>query len=176
VGKLDGLTVIERAVLVAVASILAAASVPALRSLILDVRMTRQVNAFVHSIHLAKQEAHKQTRYVAICKSPDGRQCQHDAAWREGWMVFVNSDRDEPPQVDAGERVLQVIARYKGGGIGANRSSFVFRPFQVRSTNGTVVFCDARGRDAAKAIVVSYTGRPRLVNGEKLTSGVICQT
>jgi type IV fimbrial biogenesis protein FimT len=125
VGKLDGLTVIELAVLVAVASILAAASVPALRSLILDVRMTRQVNAFVHSIHLAKQEAHKQTRYVAICKSPDGRQCQHDAAWREGWMVFVNSDRDEPPQVDAGERVLQVIARYKGGGIGANRSSFV---------------------------------------------------
>jgi type IV fimbrial biogenesis protein FimT len=174
--KLEGLTVIEFAVLLAVAGILAAAGLPALRGFILDVRMTRQLNAFVHSIHLAKQEAHKQNRYVAICQSPDGRQCQHGAGWREGWMVFVNSDRDDPPQVDAGERVLQVTARYQGGGIAANRSSFVFRPFQIRSTNGTVLFCDARGRDAFKAIVVSYTGRPRLVTGDQLNSDVVCRT
>lgn len=167
---------IELVVLLAVASILAAAGIPALRGLILDVRMTRQVNAFVRSIHLAKQEAHKQTRYVAICKSPDGRQCRHGAAWRDGWIVFVNSDRDEPPQVDSGERVLQVIARYEDGGIAANRSSFVFRPFQIRSTNGTVVFCDSRGHEASKAIVVSYTGRPRLVTGDQLTNGVVCRT
>ncbi len=147
-----------------------------MRNLVLDARMTRQVNAFVHSVHLAKQEAHKQVGYVAICKSPDGRQCRHGAAWHEGWIVFVNDDRDQPPQVDTGERLLQVIGRYEGGGIAANRISFVFRPFQVRSTNGTVLFCDARGRDASTAVVVSYTGRPRLVAGDRLINRVPCRT
>ena len=29
-------------------------------------------------------------------------------------------------------------------------------------TNGTTIFCDGRGAPAAKAVIVSYTGRPRV--------------
>ena len=48
------------------------------------------------------------------------------------------------------------------GTITANRASFQFRPFFWRSTNGTVTFCDERGVAAARAVIVSYTGRPRV--------------
>jgi type IV fimbrial biogenesis protein FimT len=42
-----------------------------------------------------------------------------------------------------------------------NRIRFSYRPFGRRSTNGTVTYCDDRGADAARAVIVSYTGRPR---------------
>jgi type IV fimbrial biogenesis protein FimT len=48
------------------------------------------------------------------------------------------------------------------GTIVGNRPLFEFRPLLRRSTNGTVVFCDRRGTPAARAVIVSYTGRPRV--------------
>jgi hypothetical protein len=63
--------------------------------------------------------------------------------------------------VDAGETLLQAAPGYSGAVITANRSAFVFRPFGKRSVNGTLTFCDRRGPDAARSVIVSYTGRPR---------------
>ena len=48
------------------------------------------------------------------------------------------------------------------GSIVGNRPYFDFRPIMRRSTNGTLVFCDERGPAAARAVIVSYTGRPRV--------------
>jgi hypothetical protein len=50
------------------------------------------------------------------------------------------------------------------GTIVANRPYFELRPLFRRSINGTVVFCDVRGSVAARAVIVSYTGRPRTDN------------
>jgi type IV fimbrial biogenesis protein FimT len=50
---------------------------------------------------------------------------------------------------------------YPSGKITANRRSFAFRPFEIRSTNGTLIFCDRRGPEFARAVIISYTGRPR---------------
>jgi len=47
------------------------------------------------------------------------------------------------------------------GTVTSNRPYYEFRP-RRRSTNGTTVFCDRRGSAAAKAVIVSYTGRPRV--------------
>jgi type IV fimbrial biogenesis protein FimT len=46
--------------------------------------------------------------------------------------------------------------------LAGNRSAFVFRPFGKRATNGTLVYCDRRREAAARALVISYTGRPRV--------------
>jgi len=41
------------------------------------------------------------------------------------------------------------------------RQTFSFSPYAQGSVNGTIVFCDARGSDEARAIIISHTGRPR---------------
>jgi type IV fimbrial biogenesis protein FimT len=157
----SGLSLIELLLTMAILAILITAAVPGFTTLVLDTRMTAQVNRFVHDIHLAKQTAHRRMAPVALCKSRDGRRCTHDSDWHDGWLVFVNQDRDWPPRVDPGEPVLASNPPFLSGTISANRQSFVFRPFEVRSTNGTLTFCDRRGADAARAVIVSYTGRPR---------------
>lgn len=159
---MKGFSLFELLATLLISGILLAVGAPALGKLILDARMSSSINSFIHSIHLAKQAAQNSVRYIALCKSDDGSQCHHDGDWHAGWIVFVNTDRDDPPKVDHGETILRVNGPYKGGDIKANRKSFIFRPFRKRSTNGTFIFCDRRGAEKARAVIVSYTGRPRV--------------
>jgi hypothetical protein len=76
-------------------------------------------------------------------------------------MVYVNLDGRYPPRRSETEPLLYVHDRELTGTVVSNRPYFEFRPGR-RSTNGTTVFCDRRGAAAAKAVIVSYTGRPRV--------------
>ena len=160
--RVAGLSLIELLVSLTIVAIIAFAGVPAFRDLARSQRMTAQINALVHGVFLAKHAAHTRLTETVICKSPTGRHCEADADWSDGWLMFVNRDRDRPARVDADEPVLATGHAYAHGSIHANRREFVFRAFEIRSTNGTLVFCDARGAIFARALVISYTGRPRI--------------
>ncbi len=160
--RANGLTLIELLVTLTIIAVIAMAGVPALRGLIMSQRMTTQINGFVHGIFLAKQSAHTRQADTVICKSPTGQRCEPDAEWTEGWLMFVNLDQDSPASLDTTEPILAIGDTFRGGSIQANRREFIFRAFQRRSTNGTLVFCDARGTEHARALVISYTGRPRI--------------
>lgn len=156
-----GMTLAELLLTVALAAIVMGIAVPVFTRLLLDARMTAQVNALVHGIHLGKQSARIRLSDIALCKSIDGQNCAHDRAWHDGWILFENRDRDHPPSVGPDEPVLAAGAPWTDGSITANRLHFVFRPFVIRSTNGTLTFCDRRGATAARAVIISPTGRPR---------------
>ena len=129
---------------------------------LLDARLTADVNAWVLAVQLARSEAAKRGRSVIVCKTYDTRDCV-DArlAGDAGWMVFVNVDDGYPPHRSAGEPLLYVHDTEITGSVISNRPYYEFRTGR-RSTNGTTVFCDQRGAAAAKAVIVSYTGRPRV--------------
>ena len=159
-----GLTLLELLITLAIVAIIVLAGVPMFRDLQLNQHMTAQVNGLIHAIFLAKHSAHTTLSEMTICKSQSGHQCESQAEWSDGWLLFNNIDRDRPPSIDADENILASGEPYPGGRIHANRLAFVFRAFEIRSTNGTLVFCDARGEAHAKALIVSYTGRPRIAN------------
>ena len=77
-------------------------------------------------------------------------------------MVFVNEDDERPPARAADEPLLWSYVPTLGGPITSNRVFYEFRPFTWRSTNGTITFCDERGAAHARAVIISYTGRPRV--------------
>ena len=160
-----GYTLLELLVTLTLAVVLLALGVPGLRELALDARRTADVNALVSAIHLARSESLKQARAVVLCHTVDGIAC---AGARQpydlGWMVFVDADEDSPPRRDEHEVLLLHYAPVIEGSIRSNRASYIFHPYYRRSTNGTVVFCDIRGSSAARAVIVSYTGRPRVAD------------
>ena len=160
--RASGLTLIELLMTLTIVAVIAMAGIPALQGFIMSQRMTSQLNGFVHAVFLAKQSAHSRQAETVICKSPTGLHCEPDADWTDGWLMFVNHNQDRPARVDANEPILAVGNTFRNGSISANRREFIFRAFEIRSTNGTLVFCDARGAEQAKALIISYTGRPRL--------------
>jgi len=159
-----GHTLIELLCLLAVAAALAAWAVPALRDLRLNSARTVAVNGFVQAVHLARSEALKRNRVVSLCPSRDGRRCASGAGWSEGWIVFDNLDRDSPAERDGDEPLLRSHPAWAGGHVDANRGTLSFRPFGQSGVTATLTFCDPRGSAAARAVVISQSGRPRVAD------------
>ncbi len=168
------ITLIELMLALSVLAIISIATIPGLSTLIYNVRMSSSVNGLIHSLHNARQNARVTGIATAVCSSSDGKQCQTDNQWEKGWLVFANSDADEPPQVDADELILEVRGPIRNMHISANRHAFIMRPFGLRSTNGTFTWCDRRGSDYARAVVVSFTGKPRINSAAASNSPVDC--
>jgi type IV fimbrial biogenesis protein FimT len=160
--KIRGITLVELLVVLTILAILAAGAVPWLGDLWLDARRSAAVNELVHAFHFARQDANRGARDVVICRSTDGERCAPAGPWQSGWLVFLNRDGDDPPVRDTGEPILKVAQRADGLRITSNRYAWILRPSPLRATNGTLVICDRRGPRAARAVIVSYTGRPRL--------------
>ena len=101
-------------------------------------------------------------KVVSLCPSRDGESCLAGKDWSPGWIMFENTDRDSPPRVDPGEIIVRAHDVADSIRIIANRQAFTLRATYKRATNGTFVICDTRNRAAAKGLIVSYTGRPRV--------------
>jgi type IV fimbrial biogenesis protein FimT len=156
-----GFTLWELLCTLGIAGVAFGAGVPAFNAFLLDARLTTDVNAWVLAVQLARSAAAKRGRPVLLCRTADTRHCAGAAPASAGWMVFVNVDDAFPPQRSDFEPLLYAHTPEVQGTILGNRAYYEFRPGR-RSTNGTTVFCDRRGAEAAKAVIVSYTGRPRV--------------
>jgi type IV fimbrial biogenesis protein FimT len=161
--KSAGTTMVELLTTLTVVAVLATLAAPTFRTIQLNSRRTAAVNGFMHSLFLARSEAIKRAQIVSVCRSSDSRNCDLRAGdWSAGWIVFVNRDRDDPPERDAAEELISSSGAWPGGSITSNRRAYSFRPATQGVVNGTIVFCDARGPSHARAIIISHTGRPRV--------------
>lgn len=157
-----GFSLYELVMTLAVAAIVLTLGMPSFGSLTADVRLRAETDALFHAIHLARKASIARRRVVSLCPSADGGTCAPGTDWSAGWILFVNDDRDDPPRLDAGERLLSTHAVDPRVRIVANRQGFTLRSTHLRATNGTLLVCDRSGRAATRALVVSYTGRPRV--------------
>lgn len=163
----QGFTLFELILTLTLSAILVSIAVPSLSAILARQRQHVEINALFHAIHLARKESIMRRKVVSICPSLDGENCNAGRDWSKGWIVFENSDRDSPPSVDSGEAVLRRHAVADGVQIQANRSGFTLRATFLRATNGTLIFCDPMHRITPKALVVSYTGRPRVAANKR---------
>jgi type IV fimbrial biogenesis protein FimT len=162
-----GFTVLELMFVCAIAALLAGVAAPGFREYSLNARRTGQVNELVHALHASRSAAIRGGLPVVLCKSSDGSQCTPAAAgWDEGWIAFVNRDSDSPAAVDADEPILLRQPRVEGISIRANRDALTYWPFSRAGTTATFIFCDQRGVESARAVIVSQTGRPRTSRAE----------
>lgn len=169
----SGLSLWELLCTLGVTGVVLGLAVPSFRYALLDARLTADINGFISAVQLARSEAAKRGEAIVLCKTADGLSCGDDALrYDAGWMVFANTDGVRPPERSAGEPLLLRYQPRSQGSISANRRLFEFRAFGWRSTNGTVTFCDADGR--ARAVIVSYTGRPRVADIGPGARALIC--
>ncbi len=157
-----GYSLYELLVTLSIASLLIVIGVPMLSGSVARSRQSVEINALFHAIHLARKESIVRRRPVSLCPSVDGESCEPGRDWSAGWILFVNEDGDQPPILDEGEPVLDRHSISEGTRLTANRRGFTLRAIHRRATNGTFVVCDAAGRIRPKALVVSWTGRPRV--------------
>jgi len=166
----QGFTLFELLITMLLIALISSLAVPSLAASLARQRQSVEINALFHAIHLARKESIMRRKVVSLCPSLDGRKCTSSRDWSTGWLMFENKDRDSPPRIDDDEPVLYSHRVSDHVRISANRKGFTLRATFLRATNGTFVFCDPEQRITPKALVVSYTGRPRVArhtpNGE----------
>ena len=160
--RLRGYALLELSMTVALAALLLTIGLPEFSRIGARQKQSAEINALFHAVHLARKESIVRRQVVSLCPSFDGRTCTPGRDWSGGFLMFENDDRDEPPRVDPGEAVLHRHTSNETIRISANRRGFTLRAVFRRATNGTIVVCDRTGRIPPKALVISYTGRPRV--------------
>jgi type IV fimbrial biogenesis protein FimT len=157
-----GFTLYELLITIVLIALISGLALPSFAASIARQRQRAEIDALFHAIHLARKESIMRRKVVSLCPSLDGQTCSPSRDWSSGWLMFENTDRDSPPRIDAGESVLANHRVDDNVRISANRKGFTLRATFLRATNGTFVFCDPQGRITPRALVVSYTGRPRV--------------
>lgn len=180
-----GYTLVELAVVLAMAGVAAAVALPTLGSLAQDTRRAAVVNQLVATLLLARSETLKRGgRALVACgvEDPDGDGhippeelgcAGYD--WSDGWVLGTWDDADGNARVDPGELApLRVFRTGAGGALTVTAGNFTASPpvapagtllikaFGRRTSNGTITVCDARGPSQARAVIVSSLGRARV--------------
>ena len=159
---LRGFSLYELLITLGLVSALMLLGLPTFGSLTADKRLRVEVDALFRAVYLARTESIARRRVVSLCPSLDGQYCSGYYDWSSGWILFVNKGRQNPLRRDDDELLLRYHRVGKTARISANRRGFSLRATELRATNGTIVFCDHAGRTENRALVISYTGRPRV--------------
>ncbi len=152
-----GLTLVELMVVVALLAILATLATPSFGEMLRDLRRAATLATLYHALQHARGAAAASGRSVRLCPTRDGRSCSAATQWGPE-LLQRSAGADD-------EALRRVVALPGGGGrqsVRANRGFVEFAPLSPAASTATLTVCDDRGARAARALIVSRTGRVRL--------------
>ena len=148
-----GHTLPELMVMLGIVAIIAGAAAPTFSNLLLDTRMNAAITTAMHAVNLARQFSATRSEAIRLCGSDDERACTGRTDWSTGLLL-----------ADDGEFVRRSLPLSTGNGaprIRSNRAIVNFEGDSGFASPATLVVCDRRGATAARAIIISRSGRPR---------------
>ena len=160
-----GFTLLELVVVLVLAAILVALAVPSFRTMTQDSRRDAAVQDLVADLAFARSEALRRNTAITLCRSSDGTTCATSGdGYQRGWIVFPDGTGTGTHATDGSEPVLRRHDAI-GNDITVNSSGNTLNRVTfnatLRSLNGTLVICDARGTTYGRNIVVDVVGRTR---------------
>lgn len=151
-------------VTLAVAAVLLTVALPSFLNLVRDHRMRIAVDDLIVDLAYARSEAIKRVAPVVLCTSADRKSCEASARWSDGWLIYVDDNRDHA--LESGESVLAAREKLPGE-LQVDSSNFAnyiaYLPDGSSNVPGHFLFADARGNAAATTVCVAATGRVRVV-------------
>jgi type IV fimbrial biogenesis protein FimT len=182
--KAAGFTLVEIMITLIIVGILLVVGVPSLQSFLQNNRLIASTNALVSAFHVARSEAIKNNSRVSICESDDGESCSETGSWRDGWIVFVDSNGDlantgapcAAPNTDCLLRIHdgyddQQLSITGADADGAAVSSFTFTSRGLpklasgEAASGVFSVCMYDGSNNvtwARAVILNLSGRVRV--------------
>jgi Tfp pilus assembly protein FimT len=147
-----GHTLPELLAMLGIVAILAGAAVPVFSNLVLESRMNAAVSTAMHAVNLARQFSATRSEKIRLCGGDVSGSCTDRLDWNGELLLTGDPDR-----------FRQALALPQAGSprIRSNRPILEFEAGTGFATPATLTLCDRRGARAARAVIVSRSGRPR---------------
>jgi type IV fimbrial biogenesis protein FimT len=165
---MQGFTLVELVVALAVATLLVCLALPTYGEWIGMSQIMNEAQHLANSMNRARAEAINSGFRVNLCQSAGGPKCVAAGTWEGGWILFIDSNGNG--QVDAGEQVLWTEeAAPSGITMAANAPLNHYFSYtslgHARLLNGalqmgTFTVC-RHGRNAVN-VVLAHSGRVRI--------------
>ncbi len=192
-----GFTLLELMVVLAIAGILMAVAVPAMRDFMRNGRITAAANDVMAALHFTRSEAIKRRQPVTLCTSANAVLADNtanpnatcaDSDLLTGWIVFVDSAPANDPdglRDPAGEEILLNHApmdQQIDAATSADRFvvTYLMNGFADDPNGASIALCDDRGNVAtggelssARGIFVSVTGRAGVTRDKARIQGLV---
>lgn len=161
--KKNGFSLLELMITLAVAAVVLSVGVPSFRAVVMDNRLVSQANQFVTSVNMARSAAVRFQRNATVCTSANFDAalptCAPSTDWSNGWIVWVDKDRDLATDADEIISVhgpLNVRSTFTSLALG----SFTYdaRGFGIAGGDD-LILCDDRTGETGRLIRVNNVGR-----------------
>ena len=159
---LSGNSLLQLLISLAITAILVGLSVPSFQRLLVELQLQTHYQVLLSAVLLARSEAISRRQRVSLCQSDQQRQCDKRKTWHTGWIIFVDSNRNN--RRDTGEPLIGTQQALASTTLHFNRRTRIaFHPtgIAVGGSNGTFIFCDPRDPNAGKGMILSNIGRIR---------------
>lgn len=156
-----GTSLIEQIMVLLIVAVLGSIAVPSLGHLLARNQMQVAQTDFIAALRHSREAAVNTDQHTVFCPSLDGSNCSGGTQWEYGWLLGIDADRDNQPDVGS---------LYTGGGyrgkltIRSSEGRHFVRFLATGSASGsnlTLLFCQTTGTEPALIVVVSNSGRIR---------------
>ena len=158
-----GYTLIEMLIVVAILAILAGTTLPSFKDLGQASASRAARSSLSTSINQTRISAVMRNEHAVLCPSADQKHCDRNLRWHNGWIVFIDSNRNGVR--DAGESILSLSQAQPSGVAIVSTSGRHRIRYQADGTsdgsNLTLTVCDRRGPASASTLVLNNAGRMR---------------
>lgn len=162
-GPTKGFTLLELLVVISIVAILVSVAVPSFKSSLTKSRRSAEGENIMRDINVARSEAIKRGKRVVLCTG-DSSGCNSSANWTDGWIAFVDEDTNDSKNTT--EQILRIgeLDSSSFTLIGSTDIAHIikFQPDGIAIATGTLTLCDSDGADAAKALILSASGKPKI--------------
>lgn len=164
-----GFTLLELIVTLAVAALLLGVGIPGFQSVTKNSRLIANANEFVTAINMARSAAVRYQRNATVCLTSDFDAavpaCDAGTNWSNGWVVWVDKDRDGTADAD---EVISVHEPLSGTSTlfstTTNRFTYDARGFAVVAGDD-LSLCDDRVGETGRVVSVNAAGRTNVSDG-----------
>lgn len=163
--KAPGHTLVELVVVLAAVGALAGLAGPSFSATLADVRRLAAITEILGAIDAARRVAAARGRPVSLCVTDSRGNCGAPVA--RG--LAVDDGSGAPGAHRLLERLLPESQRLQ-----SNRDVIRLAAGGLAATPASLVLCDRRGSRAARAIIVSRSGRPRVSERDAQGRALTC--
>ena len=155
-----GVTLTELLVALGIAAILLMFAVPLLSRQRAESAVNVATNRTMAALHLARQQALSSGHSLTVCPSADSARCSFGSP---AWMLFENLAGGSDARREPAEPLVQRWRLPEGVIVTGTRGYATYQPNTSAAATLSLEFCFGSVPAARRSIIVSQTGRARVV-------------
>ncbi|MFK7958388.1 MAG: GspH/FimT family pseudopilin [Lysobacterales bacterium] len=170
----SGLSLIELLVTLSIVGLIVGAGVPTFATLLAQQEVRSAHGRLFRHLSMARLEAVNLGQQTVLCPSFDGQRCSGHSEWQQGWLSFVDINRNRLR--DPAERALGAGSLSGGVSVRTSRARRAIRFLPNGGSPGsnlTFTICHAQGVNP-RAIILSNAGRARSSSTRPDGNPLIC--